>query len=121
MVQKNVYYDSAEPLNCMDEYSKNSNYTIAIFLFILLLFITISIVQIRKVNKMVKAILELNENGKLIKNLSYRFNNTGITVNNVPIQRPIVADTLPSETVITLYGDVRHDKNIAMLMEWWIY
>lgn len=105
-----VYYDSANPSNCMTEYSKTSNYITLIFLIIPIAFIIFSTIKIKNINKRIKAILELNQKGKLIKNLPYRLENTGMSVNNVPIQRPVVDYTLSSGSVITLYGDARHDR-----------
>lgn len=110
---KTVYYDSNNPSNCMSESAKKDNYIILAFLLLPILFIVIAVLGIRKVNKRVKAIELLNQNGKLIKGLSYRLENTGTVVNNVPIQRPVVDYTLPSGSVITLYGDPRNDKKLS--------
>lgn len=107
---KNVYYDSNNPSKCMTEYSKSSNFILLVFIIIPIIFILVAVVNIRKVNKRVKAILELNNKGKLIKNLPYRLENTGTVVNGVPIQRPVVDYTLSSGAQITLYGDPRNDK-----------
>jgi len=107
---KNVYYDSKNPSNCMTEYSKSINYIILISLLLPIIFILVAVINIRKVNKRVKVILELNQKGKLIKNLPYRLENTGMSVNNVPIQRPVIDYTLSSGIKVTLYGDARHDK-----------
>lgn len=107
---KTVYYDSVNPSNCMTEYSKSGNYIILVFLLLPIIFIIFAVINIIKVNKRIKAITELNQKGKLIKNLPYRLENTGMSVNNVPIQRPVVDYTLPSGTTITLYGDARHDR-----------
>lgn len=107
---KNVYYDSNNPSDCMTQYSKSGNYIMLLFLFLPIIFILIAVINIRKVNKRVKLILELNQKGKLIKNLPYRLENTGMIVNNVPIQRPVVDYMLSSGATITLYGDARHDK-----------
>lgn len=107
---KNVYYDSKNPSNCMTEYSKSGNYIILVFLLLPIMFIIVAVTNIKKVNKRIKEILELNQKGKLIKNLPHRLENTGMSVNNVPIQRPVVDYTLPTGTTITLYGDARHDK-----------
>lgn len=107
---KKVYYDSKNPSRCMTEYSKSSNNILLIFALIPTICIIIAVANFIKVNKRVKAILELNEKGKLIKNLPYRLEGTGTVVNGVPIQRPVVDYTLPSGTQITLYGDPRNDK-----------
>ena len=63
-----------------------------------------------KINKRVRIINELNQKGKLIKNLKYHLENSDITINNVKIQRPVVDYKLPSGSIITLYGDPRYDK-----------
>lgn len=106
---KKVYYDSSNPSNCMTEESKSYNYGILLFSIIPIIFIYIAIFNIKKINKRVKAILELNQTGKLIKNLPYRLEDTNMTVNGVPIKRPVIDYTLSSGTQVTLYGDARHD------------
>lgn len=110
---KTVYYDSNNPSKCMTEYSKSSNNLILIFMLIPCIFIVIAIINIRKISKRIKAINELNRNGKLIKNLPYYLENTGIVINGVQIQRPVVDYTLPSGSTIKLYGDARHDRKTA--------
>jgi len=105
-----VYYDSKDPSNCMTEYSRSGNFIILLFLIIPVIFILIAVINIRKINKRIKAIMQLNQKGKLIKNLPYRLEDTAMSVNNIPIQRPVVYYTLPSGSTITLYGDPRHDK-----------
>lgn len=106
---KKVYYDSKNPSNCMTQDSKFFNYIMLIFLIIPVVFIYVAVVNFKKINKRVKKILELNQTGKLIKNLPYRLENTNMTVNDVPIKRPVIDYTLPSGTQVTLYGDARHD------------
>ena len=110
---KTVYYDSTNPSNCMTEYSKTSNYIIAVFMFIPIIFIVVSVKQIKKVNNRIKAILELNKNGKLVKNLPYRLEDTGMRVNNVPLHVPVVDYTLPSGVTVPLFGDARYDKKYS--------
>lgn len=107
---KTVYYDSKNPSKCMTEYSKSSNFILLAFMIIPIIFILVAVINIRKVNKRIKAILELNNKGKLIKNLPYRLENTGTVINGVPIQKPVVDYTLSTGTQITLYGDPRNDK-----------
>ena len=106
---KKVYYDSKNPSNCMTQDSKFFNYIMLIFLIIPVVFIYVAVVNFKKINKRVKKMLELNQTGKLIKNLPYRLENTNMTVNDVPIKRPVIDYTLPSGTQVTLYGDARHD------------
>lgn len=112
---KKVYYDSKNPSNCMTEYSKSNSLIFLVFMILPLVFILIGVINIKKVNKRIKIINELNQKGKLIKNLPYRLEDTGMTVNNVRIKRPVVDYTLPSGSSITLYGDPRHDRKIADL------
>lgn len=107
---KTVYYDSKNPSKCMTEYSKSSNFILLAFMIIPIIFILVAVINIRKVNKRIKTILELNNKGKLIKNLPYRLENTGTVINGVPIQKPVVDYTLSTGTQITLYGDPRNDK-----------
>lgn len=107
---KTVYYDSTNPSNCMTEYSKFGNTILIFCLLIPIVFIVIAVINITKVNKRLKIILELNQTGKLIKNLPYHLENTGKVVNGIPIQMPVVEYTLPNGVNVTLYGDARHDR-----------
>ena len=107
---KKVYYKSSSPSTCMTEYSKSSNYMFLIFLIIPIIFIVVAVLNMKKIDKRIKIIEELNQTGKLVKNLPYRLVDTGMTVNNVRIKKPVVDYTLPSGTVIQLDGDARHDR-----------
>lgn len=106
---KTVYYDSKKPSNCITEHSKSSNGILLIFMIIPILFIVVSVIQIKKVNKRLKVIEELNQKGKLVKNLPYRLEDTGMRVNDIPIHRPVIDYILPSGSSVVLYGDPRHD------------
>ena len=110
---KVVHYDSKDPEKCMTDASKNSAYFALIFLIIPVVFITMGVVAINKNKKRVKQILELNNIGKLVKNLPYRLENTGTVVNGVPIQRPVVDYVLPNGNMVTLYGDPRNDRKLS--------
>jgi len=70
----------------------------------------IYLINIKNINKKIKIINELNKKGKLVKNLPYRLENTGMTLNNRRIKRLVVDYKLSTGTVITLYGDARHDR-----------
>lgn len=107
---KTVYYDSKDPSRCMTEASKTNSYFILLALLIPIVFIVIALINIAKANKRINIILELNQTGKLVKNLPYRLEDTGTRVNNIPIQRPVIDYTTPSGIKTTLYGDARHDK-----------
>ena len=106
---KTVYYDSKNPNNCITEYSKSSNKILILVMILPLIFIVVAIHGLSKTKKRVKAILELNQRGKLIKNLPYRMENTNVSVNGVPLQRIVVDYTLPTGSTITLRGDTRSD------------
>lgn len=104
-----VYYEKANPSNCMSNYSKNGNKLIIIFIMVSIICILVSIVNFHKINKRVKKINILNKKGRLVKNLPYRLEKTKMVINNVPILRPVVNYPLSSGTIITLYGDYRYD------------
>lgn len=108
-----VYYDSKNPSKCLTDYSKNSSYFLLLFLIIPIVFIVMSVVNFKKINKRIAIINSLNENGKLVKGLPYRLENTGMVVNNVPIQRPVIDYALANGSIIQLYGDPRHDRKVA--------
>ena len=110
---RKVYFDSKNPTRCMTDYSRGNNKWILLFLLLPIVFISVAVYNIIKVNKRIKLINELNTTGKLVKNLPYRLENTGMSINGVQIQRPVVDYTLPSGTTITLQGDPRHDKKVA--------
>lgn len=106
---KTVYYDSKDPSNCMTEFSKSNNALLLLPMLIPLLFIGIAVYNFIKIEKRIKAINELNQKGKLIKNLPYRLEATGMEVNNRKIMRIVIDYTLPSGSVVKLFGDPRHD------------
>lgn len=105
-----VYYDSKNPSKCMTTYSKRFMYIWLLFLLLPISFIIIGAINIIKVNKRIKVINELNQKGKLVKNLRYHLENSNREVNNMPIQVPVVYYTSPSGSTIHLRGDARHDK-----------
>lgn len=107
---KKVYYDSKNPSRCMSEYSKKVDYIFLLFLLLPFAFIIVGINGIIKINKRIKKIDELNQKGKLVKNLIYHLVDTGMVINNVRIKKPVVEYTLSSGSTITLYGDPRNDR-----------
>lgn len=110
---RKVYFDSKNPTRCMPDYSRGNNKWILLFLLLPIVFIGTAVYNIIKVNKRIKLINNLNTTGKLVKNLPYRLENTGMSFNGIQIQKPVVDYTLPSGTTITLQGDPRHDKKVA--------
>ncbi len=110
---KEVKYNSNEPSECVSNYTKTGNLILIIFLLSLLIFIAIGVSGFIKINKRIKKIEELNFKGKLIKNLPYRMEDTNMSVNNVPIRRPVVEYTLSTGSVVMLEGDQRNDRKFA--------
>lgn len=108
-----VYYDSKDPSRCMTEYSKSGNALLLVFLIIPLICIAVGVINIKKVNKRIQIIKDLNMKGKLVKNLTYRLENSNMSVNGVAIQLPVVDYTLPNGVTVTLRGDPRHDKKVC--------
>jgi hypothetical protein len=72
----------------------------------------VSIFQIRKINKKIKALKELNMRGKLIKGLTYRLVDSHISINDVPLKVLVVDYTLPNGNKIELKGDSRFDRKL---------
>lgn len=110
---RKVYFDSKNTTRCMTDYSRGNNKWILLFLLLPIVFIGTAVYNIIKVNKRIKLINNLNTTGKLVKNLPYRLENTGMSFNGIQIQKPVVDYTLPSGTTINLQGDPRHDKKVA--------
>ena len=109
-INKEVYYNSKKPENCMTQSDVGSNKLIMIIMIIPIISFLVGFININKIRKRVKLIKELNNRGKLVKNLPYRMESTGMSVNGIEIMKPVVDYVLPSGEMITLYGDPRHDK-----------
>lgn len=106
-----VYYKSSDPKICMTQYEDKSRYftisVIAELVFgIIISFMSIKIIKLVKKMKLIK---ELNENGKLIKNIPYRLINTGISKNNKNIYSPVISLKNTNGQIIELVGDPRFD------------
>lgn len=104
-----VYYNSKNPKSCMTEYSKSDNLILIVFTIISVGLIALAVINMNKINKRIKLIKELNQKGKLVKNLPYNLEDTGMSINNKKIKRPVINYFLPSGTSMILYGDPRHD------------
>ncbi len=119
---KTVYYNSKNPAKCMTEYSKSNSYFYYIGLGVAIIFVLFTAFNMLKINKRLKAVEELKQHGKLVKNLPYRMEATGTSVsstsnfgfmrvsNNSPLLRPVVDYTLSNGSTVTLYGDARYDR-----------
>lgn len=108
---KLVYYNSKNPSECVSEYTKSGNIIFLIFIIIPSIFILVGVLNIKKINKRINIIRDLNTKGKLIKNLPYKLEKTNVEVNNVAILRPVVDYRLSDGRMVRLYGDPRYDKN----------
>ena len=108
-----IYYDSKNPEDCYSEYSKGANMWILGFMLIPILFIVIGVIFISKINKRVKKINELNQTGKLVKNLPYRLERSNIEINNRPLMKIVVDYRLSSGQTVTLEGDPIYENKIA--------
>lgn len=108
-----IKYDLDSPQNCI---SKRASFYSSFFLLLLIIpiiFIGFGIYGLLKINRRKKSVLKLNQYGKLVKGLRYRLEETNLTINNNRILKPVIDYKLPSGSVITLYGDPRHDKAVA--------
>lgn len=110
---KLVYYNSLKPSDCVSEYSKNGDVILLAFMLLPVLFISFGIYNIVKIRKKIIKIKELNQRGKLVKNLPYRLEESNIIVNGVPLQKIAVDYTLFNGTVKTLYSEPIHDGKTA--------
>ena len=110
---KNVYYDSSNPQICMIKKTGFGNNIMLLYWVIPGLFILSSVSGIKETNLRLKMIKELNKKGKLVKNLPYRLEKTGMSSNNIPIQRIVVDYVLSTGEKITLYGDARYDNKLC--------
>lgn len=108
-----IYYDSKNPSDCTSEYTQSSSLFFLIFLILPAIFIIIAVINIHKINQRVKRVEQLNTTGKLVKNLQYDLVDSGMKVNDVSIQCPVVKYTLPSGETIELKGDPRHDRKLS--------
>lgn len=108
-----VYYNSKNPKSCMTEYSKSENKILIIALLVPITLILMSVIRMIKINKRIKLIKVLNQKGKLVKNLPYHLENTGMSINQKQIKKFVIDYILPSGNHLTLSGDPRYDMKTA--------
>lgn len=108
-----VYYDSANPSNCITDYEAKLEPLFFIVLLLPLIFIVLGLTQTRKYNKRIKKLKILETTGVLIKGLPYTMESTGLSVNDREILAPAVDYTLPTGEIIHLKGDGRHDHKYS--------
>lgn len=85
-------------LSSSNEYRENAISCFPLFLLLSFAFLYVSIKNIIKINKRIEIIKELNQKGKLIKGLKYHLEDTGMSVNDVHIKKPVVYYTLPTDS-----------------------
>lgn len=108
-----IYYDKSNPSDCRPDDSDTSALLfMGIFLILPSVFIILALVNLIKINKRINKVKELNEVGRLVKGLPYKLENTGMSVNDVPIQRPVIDFTLKTGEIIKLKGDGRFDGKL---------
>lgn len=107
---KKVYYDSTWPSSCLTTPEKSISYIFLIFILIPIRGIYVGVRDLKKVNKKIKEVIDLNQYGKLVKNLPYKLEDARVFINNVQLKRIVVDYTLPDGSRTTLYGEPRYDK-----------
>ena len=112
-IDKKVYYKSSNPNECVTGYDKKTSPLFLLLFLIPFVFITVGAIGINKVNKRIKTIKELNQKGKLVKNIPYRTVDSGIRINNRVIFKLMVDYKLPSGSVISLASDPRYDGKVS--------
>ncbi len=110
---KIVYYDTKNPSKCMTEDDKNLDSIYVITLIILFIVILLLSQKNLKIVKRIKNIKELNTKGKLVKNLPYLLEDSGIEIMGHKIQVPYIYYKLKDERIVKLKGDPRYDKKIV--------
>ena len=110
---KIIKFKSDDPSYCIPEGGSIGLLFIIIGLGIPIIFISVAVLNTIKVIKRIKTIKQLNETGKLVKNLPYHMEATGASINGRQIMKPVVNYTLPNGTLLLLDGDPRHDRKHA--------
>lgn len=111
--QNKVYYDSANPDNCVTDYTVKPHFFMYVIIFLPILFMVVGSGIMLKVRKNIKKMQNLALNGQLIKNLQYTMEPTNISINEREIYAIAVDYTLPSGSIIHLVGDPRYDAKQA--------
>lgn len=111
-----IEYDSKNPSKCMVEYEKISIADIIVLLIISsipLTLIVVSVINMIKLRNRVRIVKILNQNGKLIKNLPYKLERTGIKIYGKRMHKPVINYSLPDGKVLELEGDLRYDNKLS--------
>lgn len=111
-----IEYDSKNPSKCMVEYEEISIADIIILLIISSAPLILAIVSVNNMIKLINRIRMakwLNENGKLIKDLPYKLERTGIKIYGKRMRKPVINYSLPDGKVLELEGDLRYDNKLS--------
>ena len=74
-----------------------------------LIFVGLAIYNMNKITKRVRKVKQLNEIGKLVKGVPYEMKETGMSVNEVEIYKPVAKYYTPTGELLELNGDARFD------------
>ena len=74
-----------------------------------LIFMGLAIYNMNKITKRVRKVKQLNEIGKLVKGVPYEMKETGMSVNEVEIYKPVAKYYTPTGELLELNGDARFD------------
>lgn len=107
-----IEYASVDPeiCNVQGERSDGSEILFMLIWSIMpLIFIGLSIYNMNKITKRVRKVKQLNEIGKLVKGVPYEMKETGMSVNEVEIYKPVAKYYTPTGVLLELNGDARFD------------
>ncbi|MGE5456168.1 MAG: hypothetical protein ACM3O4_03590 [Ignavibacteriales bacterium] len=111
--QKNVYYNSANPQDCVTDYTVKPEIFMYFLCLFPIIFILVGFIQVNKCIKQIKKIKDLNMHGKLIKNLPYELVNSNYSINNRNIRAIKVIYKLPNGVETELIGNPRFDGKMT--------
>lgn len=111
--QKNVYYNSANPQDCVTDYTVKPEIFMYFLCLFPVIFILVGFIQVTKCIKQIKKIKDLNLHGKLIKNLPYELVNSNYSINNRNIRAIKVIYKLPNGVETELIGNPRFDGKMT--------
>lgn len=103
-----VMYSSVDPRKCKTSYDNNSSLLLWVLLIILIVGAVFIVGRLLKIVQRVRLIKKLNKSGKLVKQLPYTLQKTGVELKGVPIMAPQVEYVLNGEKLV-LVGDPRFD------------
>ncbi len=108
-----VYYKKDNPKECVTEYSTSNNWLTLCGVALGGIFFIVGIVIFIKNRKVIKKAKYLSTNGKLIKGIPYRLEDTGVSSEGEQIKRFVIDYTPPNNPTIHLTWDPTDDYKIA--------